>query len=63
MQQKNRGRLFSSEFYALDCSKARTRDCYANPAIQFDLVRKREREREDEIAQKAFLLTFAQKDF
>ena len=24
---------------------------------------KREREREDEIAQKAFLLTFAQKDF
>lgn len=38
MKQKNRGRLFSSEFYAVDCTKARARDFYSDPAIQFDIV-------------------------
>jgi len=38
MKAKNRGRLFSGEFYAADCTKARIRDQYEDKNIEFDLV-------------------------
>jgi len=38
MRGKNRGKLFSGEFYAADCTKDRIRDLYRDPDIQFDLV-------------------------
>ena len=38
MKGKSRGKLFSGEFYAADCTKDRIRELYKNPEIQFDLV-------------------------
>ena len=38
MRCKSRGKLFSGEFFAADCTKDRIRDLYKNPNVQFDLV-------------------------
>ena len=38
MKGKSRGKLFSGEFYAADCTKDRIRDLYRSPDLQFDLV-------------------------
>jgi len=38
MKERNRGRLFSGEFFAADCTKARIQESYQDKDIQFDLV-------------------------
>ena len=38
MRERNRGRLFSGEFFAADCTKARIQESYQDKDIEFDLV-------------------------
>jgi len=38
MRGRNRDRIFDAEFYAVDCTKQRTRELYRDKDIQFDLV-------------------------
>jgi len=38
MKGRNRDRVYAGEFYAVDCTKQRTRDFYRDKDIKFDLV-------------------------
>ena len=38
MKGRNKDRVYAGEFYAVDCTKQRTRDFYWDKDIMFDLV-------------------------